>query len=210
MSQDVDIEDRVCVIVGLGNPGRLYENTRHNVGFRIVDLVAGSLSVSVSISGSCFVWGRGDIDGAPVFFLKPGTYMNRSGLAVEEFILQHNIPGDRILVIHDDVDLPLGRLRVARKGGAGGHKGVASVIEHLKHQSFPRVKVGIGRPLYGEPVEGFVLSTPYPEEVDLYEETIRGAAEAVRIVLDSGLTRAMNLINGRKLPFSKMGEMLSV
>ncbi len=193
----MDAEDRVCVIVGLGNPGRLYRHTRHNVGFQVLDLVAGLLSVAIHTSGSCYLWGHGYFGGAQVFFLKPATYMNRSGVAVEELLVHHDIPGDRILVVHDDVDIPLGRLRVARKGGAGGHRGVASIIEHLKHQSFPRVKVGIGRPLYGESVEDFVLSTPYPGEERLYEESIRGASEAVRIVLDSGLTRAMNLVNGR-------------
>jgi len=181
--------------VGLGNPGQRYVDTRHNAGFQVLDRLSQSLSLPVSGREPKYLWGHGRLNDDLIFLLKPTTYMNRSGFAVEEFLLERNIPGDQILLIHDDVDLPVGRLRIARKGGAGGHRGVSSVIEHLKHQSFPRVKVGVGRPRFGEPVEEFVLGLPYPDQVEPYAQSLSTAVEAVRTILRSGMTEAMNRFN---------------
>lgn len=198
MFHERDPEEAVRVIVGLGNPGHRYRETRHNAGFQVVDRIAEALSTPVSNLEPSYVWGRTRWGGDEIFLLKPITYMNRSGVAVEEFLVEHDIPGDSILVVHDDVDLPLGRLRIARKGGAGGHRGVASIIEHLRHQSFPRVRVGIGRPRYGEPMQDYVLGVPYEDEREAWVQSLDAAALAVRLILKSGLTLAMNRVNGRK------------
>ncbi len=196
MYQDKDPEEGVRVIVGLGNPGQRYADTRHNAGFQVLDRLAESLSLNLSSRESKCLWGHGRLHDDLIFLLKPTTYMNRSGMAVEEFLIERNIPGDQILVIHDDVDLPVGRLRIARKGGAGGHRGVSSIIEHLKHSSFPRVKVGVGRPRFGESMEDFVLGLPYPDQVEPYAQSLSVAVEAIRTILESGMTEAMNRFNG--------------
>jgi peptidyl-tRNA hydrolase, PTH1 family len=195
MDRQVERVDRIIAVVGLGNPGKQYEATRHNVGFRILDQLALGLSAKSEgrkFSAQC---GACLINGQKVLFLKPLTYMNRSGEAVGQMMRYFKISPVQLLVVHDDLDLPLGRIRLVRKGGSGGHRGVASIIEQIEDQDFARLKFGIGRPLHDETVEAYVLHAPYPEQEALFEEMIKLGAEAAKTVLLSGMVRAMNIFN---------------
>jgi len=195
MGQQVERVDRIIAVVGLGNPGKQYETTRHNVGFRVLDRLA--LSLSVKLEGRKFPaqWGTCSIDRQKVFLLKPLTFMNRSGEAVSQMLRYFKILPNQVLVIHDDLDLALGRIRLVQKGGAGGHRGVASIMECIEDQDFARLRLGIGRPLHDETVEAYVLHSPYPEQETAFEEMIKRGAEAAKTVLLSGMVRAMNVFN---------------
>ncbi|ROQ90970.1 aminoacyl-tRNA hydrolase [Desulfosoma caldarium] len=188
---------QIHVVVGLGNPGRRYEGTRHNVGFAVVDALAAAWGVSLQERKFAAQWGEGVVKGRRVLFIKPTTYMNRSGEAVEAMLHYFKIPHTHMLVIHDDLDLPLGRLKIVRKGSAGGHRGVASIVERVGDGDFPRLKMGIGRPRHGEPVEEFVLSAPYEDERDRFEGMITLGAQAGQVVVEQGVDAAMNLYNRR-------------
>jgi peptidyl-tRNA hydrolase, PTH1 family len=187
--------DQVVAIVGLGNPGRQYAATRHNLGFRVLEVLARSFSVNLEERKFPGRWGVSSIGGRKVVFLEPLTYMNRSGEAVGQMLRYFKITPNQMVVVHDDLDLPLGRIRLAVKGGSGGHRGIASIIAHLGDESFIRLKLGIGRPLHGETVEAYVLQPAYPEQERVFEEMIERSAEAMRTVLLEGMVRAMNLFN---------------
>lgn len=187
--------DQIVAVVGLGNPGRGYVATRHNVGFRVLELLARAFSVNLEERKFPARWGASSIAGRKVVFLEPLTYMNRSGEAVSQMLRYFKISPTQMVVIHDDLDLPVGRIRLAVKGGAGGHRGVASIIEYLGDQDFGRLKIGIGRPLHGETVEAYVLQPPYPEQERVLVETVERSAEAMRTVLLDGMVKAMNLFN---------------
>lgn len=189
---------QIRVVVGLGNPGRRYEGTRHNAGFAVVDALASGYGVSLQERKFSAQWAEGLVAGQRVLFIKPTTYMNRSGEAVETMLQYFKIPHSQMLVVHDDLDLPLGRLKIVRQGGAGGHRGVASIMEWVGGGDFPRLKLGIGRPRYGETVEDFVLSSPYEDERDRFDRMVAYGAEAARAVLEEGVDAAMNLYNQRK------------
>ncbi len=195
MGQQVERVDQIIAVVGLGNPGKQYEVTRHNVGFRVLDRLALSSSVKLEERKFPAIWGACLISRQKVLLLKPLTYMNRSGEAVSQMLRYFKILPKQMLVIHDDLDLALGRIRLAQRGGAGGHRGVTSIMEHLGDQDFARLKLGIGRPLHEETVEAYVLHPPYPEQGGAFEEMIKRGAEAAQMVLESGLVRAMNLFN---------------
>ena len=195
MGQQVEQVDQIIAVVGLGNPGKQYEVTRHNVGFRILDRLALSFSVELEERKFPASWGACLINRQKVLLLKPLTYMNRSGEAVSQMLRYFKILPKQMLVIHDDLDLALGRIRLAQRGGAGGHRGVTSIMEHLGDQDFARLKLGIGRPLHEETVEAYVLHPPYPEQGGAFDEMIKRGAEAAHMVLVSGLVRAMNLFN---------------
>lgn len=198
MHEQEDPEERIRVIVGLGNPGRRYEKTRHNIGFQVIDRLADRCSIGFAQKGADWLWGQGNIAGHEVYLLKPLGYMNRSGEAVREFLAERDLFAARILVIHDDLDLAPGRLKVMRRGGAGGHRGVASIIAHLDHQDFARIKLGIGRPKHQETVEAFVLDDPYPEEVETWLSSVEAGVEAALLIMDRGVTAAMNHFNAQK------------
>jgi peptidyl-tRNA hydrolase, PTH1 family len=208
MDEQAERVDRIIAVVGLGNPGKQYETTRHNVGFRVLDRLA--LSFSVKLEGRKFSaeWGTCLINRQKVFFLKPLTYMNRSGEAVSQLLRYFKILPSQVLVIHDDLDLDLGRMRLVLKGGAGGHRGVASIMECIEDQDFPRLKLGIGRPLHDETVEAYVLHRPYPEQEVAFEEMIKRGAEAVKTVLLSGMVRAMNLFNRSSVSLEASSQVL--
>jgi len=182
-------------VIGLGNPGREYENTRHNAGFQVIDRLIGRYSISTQERKFRAVWGSGLAEGNKVLFVKPQTFMNRSGEAVGEILSYFGISPRQALVVHDDLDLPFSRIRIARGGGAGGHRGIQSIIDHLGTKDFPRIKLGIGRPRYGEPVEAFVLQPAYSGERQGFEEMITRAEEAACAVLSVCLSAAMNDFN---------------
>jgi PTH1 family peptidyl-tRNA hydrolase len=142
-------------------------------------------------------WGEGRIGSRKVVLVKPMTYMNRSGEAVGPILRYYRLPPEALLVVHDDLDLPLGRIRIARRGGTGGHRGVASIIQALGGGEFARLKLGIGRPRHREPVETFVLDGFYSDELEAAEEMVDRAAAAAVAVLEEGLEAAMNRFNQR-------------
>jgi peptidyl-tRNA hydrolase, PTH1 family len=187
-------------LFGLGNPGKEYALTRHNAGFQVVDRLARSFGISLQQRKFRANWGTGTAYGRRVVLVEPISFMNRSGEVVAEVIRYFNMTADQMLVIHDDLDLPVGRIRLASRGGAGGHRGVSSIIEHLGRQDFPRMKLGIGRPIGGEAVEKYVLQTPYPEESRSFKEMIERGVEAVHTVLSAGLAAAMNRFNRPEPP----------
>jgi peptidyl-tRNA hydrolase, PTH1 family len=183
------------MIVGLGNPGQEYKDTRHNVGFKVVDLLVHELGIKLDNKRFQSRNGRARLEGKDVIFFCPMTYMNLSGSAVRQCADYFKVDIADVLVVHDDLDLPLGRVKVARQGRAGGHKGVQSIISHLGGANFPRVRIGIGRSRYNEPVETFVLSPFYKDEREIAEEMIRIGAEACRLAITDGVEAAMNRIN---------------
>jgi PTH1 family peptidyl-tRNA hydrolase len=192
-------EDRVALIVGLGNPGERYLFTRHNAGFLVMDELARRHAVALREESFQSLWGTGFIGGKEVMLLKPMTFMNRSGEAVGGIAAHLGIGSKEILVVHDDLDLPGGRIRITCGGGTGGHRGVGSIAEHIGNGLFPRLKLGIGRPPAGEQIELFVLQEPHGEERDVFADTIQTAVEAVEMILSSSITSAMNLFNRRKV-----------
>jgi len=144
-------------------------------------------------------WGFAVAGGRKILFVKPLIYMNRSGEAVGEIIKYFGIVSSRMLVIHDDLDLPFARIRIAQRGGSGGHKGVQSIIDHVGSPNFPRLKLGVGRPKHGEPVETFVLQSPYPEDREEFEKMTAQAEKAAHSIIDTCLSDAMNQFNKRPI-----------
>jgi PTH1 family peptidyl-tRNA hydrolase len=193
-------DGRIALIAGLGNPGPKYDHTRHNVGFEVVDELARRFQVRLQERKFQASWGMGVIEGHKVLLCKPLTFMNRSGEAVSEIVHYFGFSPANMLVVHDDLDLPCGRIRLARRGGAGGHRGVQSVIDHLRSRDFPRLKLGIGRPQRGEPVEAFVLHKPSSEEEAVFREMVDCGVDAVQEALLSGLEAAMSRFNRRDDP----------
>jgi PTH1 family peptidyl-tRNA hydrolase len=189
----------VYLIVGLGNPGPNYEETRHNIGARVLEFWGRKLGVRWS--GRLFQSrsGRARYEDQELLLICPETFMNRCGLAVKACVDYFKIDRHRILLVHDDLDLPLGRLKVVEDGGAGGHKGVLSVAEHLGNLTFSRIKVGIGRPRYGEAIEAYVLSRFYADEEGVVEEMTHLAAKGCELFVSRGVAFAMNQINSQDL-----------
>ncbi len=177
--------------VGLGNPGPAYQFTRHNFGFLLLDFWAKEKKISFSQGPFKTEWALWD----KVLLVKPLTFMNLSGQAVAPLACELSLSPERILVIHDDLDLPLGRLKFVPKGGAGGHRGVLSIIEALGTKEFPRLKLGINRPPRGISVRDYVLSPFTDEEWPIVEKVIARAAEALELLSKERLPKTMSLFN---------------
>ncbi len=191
-------EEQILALIGLGNPGKEYEQTRHNVGFQVLDRLIARYSPGMMGRKFRASWGFAMAEGRKILFAKPLTFMNRSGDAVGEIVKYFGIPPGRMLVIHDDLDLPFGRIRIAQRGGSGGHKGIQSIIDQVGSPDFPRLKIGIGRPKHGEPVETFVLQPPYPEDREVFEKMTAQAEKAACTVLAACMSDAMNEFNRRE------------
>jgi PTH1 family peptidyl-tRNA hydrolase len=193
----------VHLIAGLGNPGLKYRNTRHNVGFKVVDLWAKSLGVRLDHRRFQGRFTRAKFQNSDVILLRPMTFMNRSGDSIRACLDFYGLHAENVLVVHDDVDLPLGRVRVVRGGSAGGHRGVLSAIQHLGTHEFPRIKIGVGRPRHnGVSVEDYVLKSFYRDEKEVVKEVIQVAIQACELVVEDGVDAAMNHINSRNLMVS--------
>ncbi|MBW1722976.1 MAG: aminoacyl-tRNA hydrolase [Deltaproteobacteria bacterium] len=194
---------KVYVIGGLGNPGRKYRDTRHNLGFRVVRQLAKGFNTALTGRRfqSRYTWTV--YKGQEIILIRPLTYMNHSGLSIKACVDFFRVTPERILIIHDDIDLPVGRIRVVRGGGAGGHKGVSSIIQHLGTQQFPRIKLGIGRPRYGEPIEEYVLSPFYGDEKEIIDRVVQMAVQACGLFISDGVEAAMNITNCQNLAKSK-------
>ena len=188
------------LIAGLGNPGLKYRNTRHNVGFKVINLWAKSLGIRLSGRRFRSRNTRTTFQDKSVILLRPLTYMNQSGKSIRACVDFFDLKAENILVIHDDIDLPLGKIRVVRNGGAGGHKGILSVVHHLGTREFPRLKIGVGRPRYdGESIEDYVLRPFYGDEKEIIQEMIQLAIRACELFIAHGIDSAMNEINCQNL-----------
>ncbi len=191
------------LIVSLGNPGRGYANSRHNVGFVCLNHFARRQSIRFDKKQGKARIGTGEVAGSKVVVAKPQTYMNRSGRSVSLLVKNFNVSLDNLLVIHDDLDLPLGKIRVRQGGSAGGHKGVNSIITELGSQNFIRIRVGIGRPVKNEgftefsedEIINYVLSYFTPDEKQTITQVIPRVSEAILCLLTEGLVAAMNRYN---------------
>jgi PTH1 family peptidyl-tRNA hydrolase len=191
------------LIAGLGNPGGSYEGTRHNVGFKIVDAIAGTANESLSLTKWDACYCRVSLWGAKIYFVKPQTYMNLSGKAVARFVDFFKISTKNILVVHDDIDMHPGRVKLVAGGGPGGHNGIRSLIECLGRKDFFRLKYGVGRPgengVHGEiPVDRYVLAAFTGDEESLLLERMPVLLEGVKRFVDTGSQQAMNILNGIK------------
>ncbi|MDA8098536.1 MAG: aminoacyl-tRNA hydrolase [Nitrospiraceae bacterium] len=183
------------IIVGLGNPGRKYEHTRHNAGFLAIDEIARGLRFDLSQTKYDALIGRGKVGGEDVLLVKPQTYMNESGRSAAAAVRYTNAGISDLIVVHDELDLPLGDVRVKVGGGHGGHNGLRSLIEHLGSAEFLRVRVGVGRPPAGRDAADYVLSPFLAGEQQEVAGSISRAAEAVRTILAHGPVKAMNAFN---------------
>lgn len=184
------------MVVGLGNPGREYEETRHNAGFLAVDYLARAEGLTFASSDFSATLARGRISGQDVLLAKPLTYMNLSGLAVGALVRWYKLdPREDLLVISDDLDLPLGRLRLRARGSHGGHRGLLSIINELGTSDFARLRIGIGRPGERESVIDKVLGEFSDAEGRILDEVIGTAADAIRTWLTAGIQEAMNRYN---------------
>ncbi|MBD3384850.1 aminoacyl-tRNA hydrolase [candidate division KSB1 bacterium] len=185
------------LIAGLGNPGRKYRKTRHNIGFMVIDEMAESSNTGFKSQKLADIAGV-QINGNTAYLVKPMTYMNESGLAVRSIRDYYNITPENVVVVYDDIDLPFGRLRIRGQGGSGGHKGVASIINHLGSNEFTRVRIGIKPDHPVKDVVQFVLSPFSRQERKNMEETIAEAITAVNIFVVDGLNKSMNIFNTPK------------
>ena len=186
------------IIVGLGNPGRKYENTRHNLGFITIDRLAEEHGISVTKAKHKALIGEGNISGQKVLLVKPQTFMNLSGEAVREVMDYYKEPVENLLVIYDDADIPAGTVRIRKKGGAGTHNGMRSVVSCLGDGDFPRVRIGIGGSTDERDLAAHVLGGFTSEEADIMREAVLTAVSAVESMLGSGIDIAMNEYNSRK------------
>jgi len=191
------------LIVGLGNPGKAYAHNRHNIGFRCINYLARLHSIQIKKHQCQSQVGSDKIAGIEVLLAKPKTFVNLSGEAVGRLMRKYKIPVNDLIVIYDDLDLPLGKLRLRPGGSAGGHKGIKSIISALGSKDFCRIKVGIGRPtkkdgtaITGEDaIVGYVLSDFTPQEEKAIKPAIARAAEAIHCILTEGMVAAMNKFN---------------
>lgn len=182
------------LIVGLGNPGKEYDGTRHNIGFEAIDYIADKYNIELNRIKFKGVFGEGFINGKKVILLKPTTYMNLSGESIREVINFYKISNEEVIVIYDDISLEVGRLRIREKGSHGGHNGIKSIIANLGTDVFLRVKIGVGAPKGN--LVSHVLGKFSDDEVEILKETIKASNEAVSIMLQSNAKEAMNKLNG--------------
>lgn len=182
------------LIVGLGNPGREYDGTRHNIGFEAIDYISSKNNIDINKSKFKGMFGEGFIKGQKVILLKPTTYMNLSGESIREVINFYKISNEEVIVIYDDISLEVGRLRIREKGSHGGHNGIKSIIANLGTDVFPRVKIGVGAPKGN--LVSHVLGKFSEDEIEILRETIKASSEAVSIIVNTDTKEAMNKLNG--------------
>ena len=183
------------IVVGLGNPGDRYSGTRHNVGFWCVDRIAADHAIDISRRQRRVLVGEGVISGNPVVVARPRTYVNRSGEAVEYLLARYSVSPRQLLVVYDDMDLPLGKLRIRPTGNTGGHNGVKSIVDAVGTREFPRLRIGIGRPSDGVGQIDHVLGAMSPDDMKEMDHAVERAASAVRSLVSDGITEAMNKFN---------------
>ncbi len=183
------------MIVGLGNPGDKYKDTRHNTGFLVIERLAAYHSIKIKEESRLYLAGKGKISGEDVMIAMPVTYMNRSGDGVRELMRYYRLSPSDLILIYDDLDLDAGQIRIKTQGGSGGHNGCASVIAAIGTEDFIRIRVGIGRPEGRVDVVGYVLSIFSRAEAPLIETAVENAVDAVRIIVGNDIVAAMNKYN---------------
>lgn len=186
------------LIAGLGNPSKNYEGTRHNIGFTMIDAIGEKFGIDVTTKKHKALVGRGIIDGMRVILAKPQTYMNLSGESIREIADFYKIEPENIIIIYDDISLDVGRLRIRKKGSAGGHNGIKNIIAHLGAQEFPRIKVGIGNKPEGWDLADYVLSKYSKAEQEALKEASDDVIGAVRLMIMDDIDAAMNRYNAKK------------
>lgn len=194
------MEDRrLYLVAGLGNPGNAYKNTRHNAGFMVIDALSEEFSISCEKKKCDALFGRGQIETEEVILAKPMSYMNRSGEPICGIMNYFGISAEDMVVIHDDIDLGFGRIKIKEKGGHGGHKGIKSLTDTLGSSEFSRLRIGMGRPDAGKDVADYVLGRFGKEEAEILPEIIRTARDAVVTILCKGTKEGMNRFNGKSI-----------
>lgn len=199
---EADARGGARLIVGLGNPGREYTHSRHNVGFWCLNRLARRQGIAFTKRGRLATVGEGRLAGRPVILAKPRTFVNVSGRAVGHLLRRYRLSPQHLLVVYDDLDLPLGRVRLRPCGAHGGHRGMRSIVEAIGSEDFPRIRIGIGRPqLAGEPtwepeaVAAYVLAPMTADERRILDEAVATAGEAILCLLAEGVEEAMNRYN---------------
>ena len=185
----------IKLVVGLGNPGPQYASSRHNMGFMVLAALARELGFSLDKKKFNSLWAEHRLRGQKVAFMLPQTYMNLSGQAVYAMADYFDIEPESIAVVYDDLDLDFGRLKISKNRGAGGHRGISSLMDYLDTGEFVRLRVGIGRPRFNEPVERYVLANFYPDEQEELARVLEGAKEALLAMLQEGASAAMQKYN---------------
>lgn len=187
--------NNLFLIAGLGNPGRQYANTRHNVGFDTIDLLSNKLGIKVTKLKCKALIGEGIINGKKIILAKPQTFMNLSGESIRDIVSWYKVNLQNTIIIYDDIDLPLGKLRIRSKGSSGTHNGMRSVIYQIQSDEFPRIRIGIGRPPEGWELADFVLGRFNDVDRKIADECILKAADAVVDIVKSDVDSAMNIYN---------------
>lgn len=184
------------IIVGLGNPGREYDNTRHNIGFQVLEKLADKEGISVLEKKHKAVIGKGIVAGQKCILAKPLTYMNLSGESVRQMVDYYKVDEEaELIIISDDISLDVGQIRIRKKGSAGGHNGLKSIIAHLGHDSFVRIRMGVGGKPAGWDLADYVLGRVSPKEREMLDEAAGQAADAIRMIIAEGPDAAMNRYN---------------
>lgn len=183
------------IIVGLGNPGKQYEKTRHNVGFMAIDKIAENLSINVNKNKFNGLIGEGTLNGEKIFLIKPQTFMNLSGNCVQEIAKFYKVQVEDIIVIHDDIDIEFGKIRIRPSGSPGTHNGMRNITDMLQSQKFPRVRIGVGKPKENQELYNFVLSEFDTNEMKILNDTINVVGDAIIELVKNGILKAMNKFN---------------
>lgn len=186
-------------IVGLGNPGLKYENTRHNAGFITIDYLARKYDIDVRKIKFKSLIGQGVISGQKIMLVKPQTYMNNSGEAIREIFNYFDFDHDKLIVIYDDIDIDFGSIRIRKKGSAGTHNGMKSIIYNLKFDDFPRIKVSVGKKPEYMDLANFVLSGFLKDEAKIIEDEVILAGDAIKMIIEEGIEKAMSIYNSKRL-----------
>ena len=185
------------LVVGLGNPGKQYDMTRHNIGFHTIDYIADEYKVKINKLKYKALYGECSINGEKVLLIKPQTYMNLSGDSVADFVRFFKVPVENVLVISDDISLDTGKLRIRAKGSAGGHNVLKSIIYQLQSDNFPRLKIGVGAPKHEDyELVDYVLGRFGKDEIPILEETIKKTKKAIEEIIKNNIESAMNKYNG--------------
>ena len=186
------------LVAGLGNPGKQYDMTRHNIGFHTIDYIADELGVKIKKLKYKAIYGECDINGEKVLLVKPQTYMNLSGESISEFVKFFKIPTENVIIISDDIALETGRIRIRKKGSAGGHNGLKNIIYMLNSENFNRIRIGVGAPTHPDyDLKDFVLGRFTKDEIPVLEESIIKSYKAVVEIIKRGADSAMNKFNGQ-------------
>lgn len=184
------------VIVGLGNPGKQYENTRHNVGFNVIDILAKEYDISVTKIKHKALIGEGRVGSEKILLVKPQTYMNLSGETLIDIYKYYKVDLSNIIVVYDDIDLDVGKIRIRKKGSGGTHNGMRSITKCLGSNDFPRVRVGVSKPMQGQDLADFVLSRFRKEEADSINEGLEKTCRAIDCIIRENIDMSMNKYNG--------------